>query len=486
MADQPHPPYGEQPAIAEPILATVTPGPHAPADPGPEELLKGSQDPNLASTGGPAAGESGISEAKRGGILGWFQVLGPGLVTGASDDDPSGIGTYSQVGSQFGCGMRWTALFTFPLMVAVQEMCARIALHTREGLGVTLRRRFPTWLILVSAVALFIANTINIGADLGAVATGGELLSGGHVHELWLVLPAALLIGVLQLFASYSLIFKLFKYLTLALFAYVITLVVIHPAIGDLLRATFIPHLQLNSGFITGLVAVLGTTISPYLFFWQASSEVSEMNAPKVVHEEPGRLKRSELRAARIDIVAGMAFSQIVMYSIIATSGAKLVGQNVQTATDAARALQPFAGSLAFLLFSLGLIGTGLLAIPILAGSAAYALKEVLGIRGNLAVKPRYRPTFYAIIVLAMLVGALLNFLGVNPISALFITAVINGILAPPLLILITLLAQDRSIMEEHVSGALSRTVCWIAAAVMTIAVIALAVTAIPGLGSAG
>ena len=480
MKQEPKPPYEEQPRIAEPILATLTPGPNAPPDPEPEELLKGRRDPTLSTAGTPPAGESSIAEAKRHGIVGWFQLLGPGLVTGASDDDPSGIGTYSQVGSQFGFGMLWTALFSFPLMVAVQEMCGRIALHTREGLGVTLRRRFPAWLVIGSALALFVANTINIAADLGAVATGGELLSGGHVREIWLVVPAAVLIGCLQFFATYSLIFKLFKYLTLALFAYVITLFVIHPPLGDLVRATFLPHLQFNSAFITGLVAVLGTTISPYLFFWQASSEVSEMNAPGAAEQDPGRLQHSELRAARIDIVTGMAFSQVVMFAIIATSGGKLFGQNIQTATDAARALQPFAGQFAFVLFSIGLIGTGLLAIPILAGSAAYALKEVLGIRGNLAVKPRYRPTFYAIIGAAMVVGTLLNFLGVNPITALFITAVINGILAPPLLVLITLVAQNRTVMGEHVSGLLSRTVCWVAAGVMTLAVIGLAVTSLP------
>src|SRR5437879_5526439 len=302
-------------------------------------------------------------------------ILGPGLITGASDDDPSGIGTYSQVGSQFGFGLLWTALFTFPLMTAVQELCARIALQTGVGLGVSLRRKFPTLLVAIAVLGLLIANTINVGADLGAVAAGGELLSRGAIHAIWLIVPVALLIIGMQLFATYATIFKIFKWLTLALFAYVITAIFAHPPLVEVLRATLIPHLELSKDFIMALVAVLGTTISPYLFFWQASSEVDELRAAGATTPLTGRrgLRLKELQAARLDIFIGMAFSNLVMYFIILTSAAVLHAHgktNVETASQAAAALAPLAGPFAFVLFSLGIIGSGLLAVPILAASA--------------------------------------------------------------------------------------------------------------------
>ncbi len=240
-----------------------------------EEITKEGA-PGQANTGTPTAGRTTISEAKRKGPLGIFQLLGPGLITGASDDDPSGIGTYSQVGSQYGYGLLWTALFTFPLMAAVQELCARIALQTGVGLGVVLRRKFPSALVGVCVLALLIANTINVGADLGAVAAGGSLLSGGWLKQAWLVVPAGLLILGLQFYVSYALIFKIFKWLTLALFAYVITAFFAHPPLVEVVKATVIPHVELSKDFVMALVAVLGTTISPYLFFWQASQEVEE------------------------------------------------------------------------------------------------------------------------------------------------------------------------------------------------------------------
>src|ERR1700726_1603426 len=270
------------------------------------------------------------------GARGILQVLGPGLITGASDDDPSGIGTYSQAGSQFGFGTLWLALFTFPLMVAVQEACARIALQTGVGLGTSLRRKFPSLLVGVCIFAVFIANTINVGADLGAVAAAGGLLSRGHVSPAWLVVPGGVLIGILQLRLPYAIIFRTFKYLTLALFAYVITVFVVHPNLVEVLKATVIPHLEFSKEFLGIVVAILGTTISPYLFFWQASSEVDEMKAAGGRSERARRgTTRNELRAARIDVVVGMVFSQLVMYCIILTSGSVLHAAgntNVQTA----------------------------------------------------------------------------------------------------------------------------------------------------------
>jgi NRAMP (natural resistance-associated macrophage protein)-like metal ion transporter len=405
-------------------------------------------------------------------------LLGPGLITGASDDDPSGIGTYSQVGSQFGLGMLWTAVFTFPLMASVQELCARIALHTGVGLGVSLRRRFSNWLVAPAILAMLIANTINLGADLGAVAMGGSLLSRGMIPAAWLIVPVAVLIIALQFFTTYTVIFKAFKYLTLALFAYVVTVFLVHPDVVSVLKATLVPHIELTGDFITALVAVLGTTISPYLFFWQASSEVDEMKAAGQQTEKERRgTTAKELHAARFDILVGMFFSQVVMYCIILTSAAVLHAHGkteIQTAQDAAQALAPLAGPFAFVLFAAGLIGTGLLAIPILSGSAAYALKEFGNFKGGLAVKPQYRPTFYGIILASTLIGVLMNFLHVDTIKALFLTAVINGMVAPPLLILIVLLGSDRRVMADQVSGRLSKGLTWAAAALMSVAAAAL------------
>jgi NRAMP (natural resistance-associated macrophage protein)-like metal ion transporter len=418
-------------------------------------------------------------------VLGWLQVLGPGLITGASDDDPSGIGTYSQVGSQFGYGLLWTALFTFPLMSAVQELCSRIALETGVGLGVSLRRKFPSWLVGIAILGLLGANTFNIGADLGAVAAGGSLLTRGIIPPLWLVIPVAVLVLSLQIFASYGTIFKIFKWLTLALFAYVITAFFAHPNLLEVVKATFIPHIEFSKDFAMALVAVLGTTISPYLFFWQASSEVDEMAAAESnpLVRRRRSVSAAELRAARVDIVVGMAFSNLVMYFIILTSAAVLHAHgktDIQTANQAASALAPLAGPFAFIVFSVGMIGTGLLAIPILAGSAGYALKEFLGLRGDLASKPRYRPTFYVILAAATFGGVAMNFMRIDPIHALFVTAVINGVVAPPLLLLIVWLGRDRRIMKQRVSGRLSLALTGFATIGMAVAAIALLVALIP------
>jgi len=419
---------------------------------------------------------------KRTGFTGFLQMLGPGLITGASDDDPSGIGTYSQVGSQFGYGLLWLALFTFPLMSAVQELCARIALQTGVGLGASLRRKFPRWLVGVAILGLLAANTFNVGADLGAVAAAGSLLSRGAVQGLWLVVPVALLIIALQVFATYATIFKIFKWLTLALFAYVITAFFSHPPLLEVLRATVIPHVEFSKDFVMALVAVLGTTISPYLFFWQASSEVDELAAAGATNPQAGRrgLRLSELRAARTDVLIGMAFSNLVMYFIILTSAAVLHAHGktgVQTAAQAAAALAPLAGPFAFIVFSVGLIGAGLLAIPILTGSAAYAIKEYLGLPGGLASKPQQRPTFYVILALATAAGVVMNFTHLDPIRALFISAVINGVVAPPLLVLIVLLGKDSAIMKRYVSGKLSLALTAVATVFMAVAAITMFAT---------
>jgi Mn2+/Fe2+ NRAMP family transporter len=435
---------------------------------------------DLADTGTPRGGRTTLDEAKRKGLIGWLQVLGPGLITGASDDDPSGIGTYSQVGSQFGYGLLWTAFFTFPMMAAVQELCSRIALQTGVGLAVALRRKFPAWLVGFAILGLLGANLFNIGADLGAIAAGGSLLSGGIIPALWLVIPVALLILGMEIWATYATIFKIFKWLTLVLFAYVITAFFAHPQLLAVLGATFVPHIELSKDFIMALVAVVGTTISPYLFFWQAASEVDEMVAAGATAPLIGRrrrLKIAELRAARFDIAVGMAFSNLVMYFIILTSAAVLHAHgrtNIQTAAQAASALAPLAGPLAFVVFSIGLIGTGLLAVPILAGSATYALRGFLGLSGTLASKPQHRPTFYLMLTVATLAGVVMNFTHLDPIRALFITAVINGMVAPPLLVLIVLLGADKRMMKARASGRLSLGLTGITTIFMAVAAILL------------
>jgi NRAMP (natural resistance-associated macrophage protein)-like metal ion transporter len=465
----------------DPILSFVRPGAQ-PAD----DTAESRERSDLAAGGSPAAGRTTIDDAKGKGVFGFLQLLGPGLITGASDDDPSGIGTYSQVGSHFGYGLLWLALFTFPLMSAVQELCARIALETGVGLGASLRRKFPRLLVGIAIVGLLVANIFNVGADLGAVAAAGSLLSRGALHALWLVVPVALLIILMQVFANYATIFKIFKWLTLALFAYVITAFFAHPPLLEVLKATFIPHVEFSKDFIMALVAVLGTTISPYLFFWQASSEVDELTAAGATNPQAGRhgLRRAELRAARTDVVIGMAFSNLVMYFIILTSAAVLHAHgkaDVQTADQAAAALAPLAGPFAFIVFSVGLIGAGLLAIPILTGSATYAIKEFFGFGGSLASKPQNRPTFYLILTLATVGGVVMNFVHLDPIRALFIAAVINGVVAPPLLVLIVVLGADRSVMKRYVSGKVSLALTGIAAAFMAVAAITMFVTLFAG-----
>jgi NRAMP (natural resistance-associated macrophage protein)-like metal ion transporter len=412
-------------------------------------------------------------KARRRGVRSLLQVLGPGLVTGASDDDPSGIGTYSQVGSQFGYGLLWSALFTFPMMAAIQELCARIGLEMGVGLGAALRRKFPTWLVGACIAGLVVANTINLGADLAAIAIGIELLTRGLVKEIVLIVPVAMLVLGMQLFTTYRVIFQVFRWLTLALFAYVFAAFLSHPDAGQVLRATFVPHVELSAGFLTALVAVLGTTISPYLFFWQATSEVEDRQAAG--HRHGGGVSRVALDRARVDVLAGMLVSQVVMYCIILTGAAVLHAHGrtgIQDAAQAAAALEPFAGRFAFILFASGMIGTGLLAVPIFSSSAAYALKEFLGLPGTLDAKPWRRPTFYAIIVVATAVGVAMNFLHIDPIEALFWTAVINGLVAPPLMLLIVLLGSDPRHMKDRASRGLSKLLTWSTTAFMGVAAV--------------
>ncbi len=409
----------------------------------------------------------------------YLSALGPGLVTGASDDDPSGIGTYSQTGAQFGYAQLWTALFTFPLMTAIQEICARIALQTGGGLADALRKYYPKPVLYFCVVLLFIANTINLGADLGAMAASAQLLLG-IPFLVWLI-AVTLLSVLLEVFVDYKRYARVLRYLTLSLFAYFLVPFVSPQNWGQALRDTVIPTLQFDKDYLLNLVAILGTTISPYLFFWQASQEVEEeIDEGKTTVGSRKGVSKVELKWMRTDVVAGMLLSNVVTWFIIATTASTLFQhgiKNIDSAPQAAEALRPIAGDFAYLLFAVGIIGTGLLAVPILAGSAAYAVAETFKLREGLYLKLRQAPGFYGVIAFSTLLGFAMDLIGINPIQALYYTAVLNGIVAPPLLIMIMLIGNNRAIMKSKINGRVSNTLGWITTIAMSIAAVALLLT---------
>ncbi len=385
-------------------------------------------------------------------VQAWLEKLGPGLITGAADDDPSGIATYSQAGAQFGFDLLWTILLTYPLMVAIQVISARLGRVSGHGLATNIRRHYPAWLLYGSVAPLLIANTINIAADLTAMGAAVNLVIGGPTR-VYTVALGLLSLG-LQVFIPYRSYVRILKWLTLALFAYVATVFVVQIPWQTVLLRTFLPHLSWKSDYITTVVAVLGTTISPYLFFWQASQEVEEMRA------ETGKraLKRApeqgpaSLRRIRMDTTIGMGISNLVAFFIILTTAATLNAHgvtSVQTSAQAAQALKPVAGDFAFLLFSLGIVGTGLLALPVLAGSAAYAMAGTFNWRNSLALKPQLAKRFYGIIVLSTIIGLVIGFTPVDPIKALYWSAVINGVTSVPIMALIMLMAVNPDIMAD-------------------------------------
>jgi len=400
----------------------------------------------------------------------FFRDLGPGLITGAADDDPSGIATYSSAGASFGFGMLWAALFTIPLMSAVQLMCARIGLVSRRGLASVLRRHYSSRLLWFACLLLLVANVVNVAADLGGMAEAVELLTG--MPSLWLILPITALVLSLLIFGSYRVIVRIFKWLTLVLFAYVGAGFLSHPDWTRVLEATFLPRISFDRSYLMMLVAVLGTTISPYLFFWQAAHEVEDQKASG---REVGRATTipEELRKARTDVLTGMSISNVIAYFIILTTGATLhaAGQrDIQTARQAAQALRPIAGELAEELFCVGLIGAGFLGIPILAGSAAYAVAEAGAWRRGIARRPRIAKKFYAVIVVAMVGGMVIDYAGVNAIRMLFWAALVNGVLAPPLIAIILHVSNNRLVMGEHTNGRLLNLLGIAAAVLMTAA----------------
>jgi NRAMP (natural resistance-associated macrophage protein)-like metal ion transporter len=409
----------------------------------------------------------------------FFKALGPGLITGAADDDPSGIATYSIAGASLGFATLWTALVTLPLMSVTQFLCAKIGMVSGMGLAAVLRNYYSRWLLYPTVVGLLIANTINAGTDIGAIAAGLNLFL--PIPIAYMIVPISVIIVAVQFWASYRFIVRIFKWLTLTLFAYIGAAILARPDWGQVLWSSFVPHLSFDQQYLTTLVAIFGTTISPYLFFWQASQEVEEeiSMGRKSVEQRRGASYR-ELKKALLDTDVGMFFCNLVFYFVIVSAAATLHKAgvtNIQSATDAAVALEPLAGGAAKYLFALGLIGVGFLAVPVLTASAAYAVAETFNWECQLDDKPHEAKRFYAVIGGSTLVGVLINFAGINAMSALYWTAVINGLISPPLLVIIMLVSNNKSVMGQNVNGTGANVLGWLAAVVMFAAAIAMLVT---------
>ncbi|AWN42720.1 NRAMP family divalent metal transporter [Methylobacterium durans] len=408
-----------------------------------------------------------------------LKVLGPGLITGASDDDPSGIATYSQAGAQFGFSILWTLLFTYPLMCAVQEISARIGRTTGRGIAGNLRKHYPPALAFTILPLLFFANVVNLGADLGAMADALSLLSGGH-RLLFVVLLGGLCVAM-QMALKYTRYVSMLKWLTLSLLAYFGTALLVHVPWGEALRGLLVPTLQTDKTFWLTVVAVLGTTISPYLFFWQAAQEVEDTKIKPTrdpLRHAPGQASKA-LARIRLDTVIGMGFSNLVALAIMVTTAATLHAQgitDIQTSTDAAKALEPVVGRFAFVVFTLGIVGTGFLALPVLGGSAAYALGEFRRWPVGLERAPVEAKAFYATITVATLLGAALALSPISPIDALFWSAVVNGVLAAPVMTLLMLMAANPKIMGAFVITGPLRIIGWTATGAMLLAALTLGV----------
>jgi NRAMP (natural resistance-associated macrophage protein)-like metal ion transporter len=426
---------------------------------------------------------SGLDEEskrqERNPIKRFLKVLGPGLITGAADDDPSGIGTYSQAGASLGFATLWTAIVTFPLMAVVQFLCAKIGMVSGMGLAGVLRKHYSRAVLYPAVFGLVVANTINAGADIGAIAASINLLV--PIPTVVMIVPIAIIIVALQLWGSYKLISRIFKWLTLMLFAYIGAAILANPPWREVLKATFIPNLSFGGKYLLTLVAILGTTISPYLFFWESSQEVEEeIELGRKTQAQREGATYAELHRAVWDTNIGMFFCNVVFYFVIlaAASTLHVAGKtDIQSATDAAQALRPLAGNASTVLFALGLIGAGFLAVPVLTGASAYAVAEAFGWECSLNDKPREAKQFYAVIAGSTLVGLLLNFLGINEMAALFWTAVINGLISPPLLVIIMLVSNNKEVMGDKVNGVGANIVGWGATAVMFAAAIGMLLT---------
>ena len=407
--------------------------------------------------------------------------MGPGLTTGAADDDPSGIATYSQTGAQFGYGQLWTALYMLPFMAAVQEACARIGLVTGKGIAAVVKEQYSKRVLYTVVSLVVIANTINIGADIGAMAEAAKLLIPVPFVVLTLAITAIIL--TLEIFTNYKTYSKILKWLALALLAYPITAFIVHQPWSTVLRATVVPHIEFNFAFLFIITGVLGTTISPYMFFWEASQEVEDQNEKNIDHVGKRIISRNMIHRMRLDNNTGMIVSEITTWCILLV-GATVLHQSgvkdVKTAADAAKALEPLvhsfpnAGFLSKLIFSVGIIGLGFLAVPVLSGSAAYAVSEAFNWNASLNYKPRKAVGFYGVITVATVIGLIINFVGIDPVKALVYAAVLNGVAAVPLLFLILKIARNEKIMGQHKSGPLSNSLLWITFIAMGAAAVAM------------
>ena len=403
-----------------------------------------------------------------------FKIIGPGVITGAADDDPSGIATYTQAGARFGYSQLWTIIFMLPLVTAVQEACARIGAVTGKGIASVIKKYYSKKVLSLAVVLILIANTINIGADIGAMAEATRLIIPLNFSILALLFTALILI--LEIFLSYKVYAKFLKWCALSLIAYPITVFLIKHPWWDLLKATFVPHIEFSFGFLFIIVGVLGTTISPYMFFWQASEEVEEEKSHRIFNYGKPKLSEKFMRNLRLDNFLGMLFSQIAAWCIIVVAGTVLHNNgiiDVKTAADAARALEPLvdtfpnAGLLAKVIFAFGIVGLGLLSVPVLSASASYAVSEAFSWHEGLNLKFKKAHGFYGVITVATVIGLMINYVGIDPIKALIFTAVINGVVSVPLLFLINKIASDKKIMGKHKSGRLSRFFLWLTFIIM-------------------
>ncbi len=421
-------------------------------------------------------------------LIGFMKIFGPGVITGAADDDPSGIATYSQTGAQFGFGQLWTSFYQIPLMLAVQEACARIGSVTGMGLAGVIRQHYSRRILMAVVLLVVVANTINIGADIGAVAAAAQLVV--DVPFPVLAIGTAVLVVGLEVFLSYRQYAGVLKWLALALLAYPATALIVPEPWDKILRATFVPHVEFSFAFLFIIIGVFGTSISPYMFFWQASEEVEELVEQRVPNRRDGApdLPRYFLRNMRIDTTVGMIAAELAQWFIIMTTATVLFSHgvvNIATAADAAKALEPLvrsfpnSGQLAKDLFAVGVVGLGLLGIPVLAGSSSYAVSEAMNWKEGLSRKFGDARAFYGVILVSTLVGLLLNFVGVDPIKALVFTAVFNGIAAVPLLFLIGLINRDEAILGDQRGGWLSQCVIWLTFGVMALGAAALLYTTI-------
>lgn len=406
----------------------------------------------------------------------YWETLGPGLTTGAADDDPSGIATYSQTGAQYGFGLLWLAAFTFPLMAVIQEMCARIGLVTGRGLASNIRTHFSRKVLYISTLLLFAANTFNIGADLGVMAKTLQLLNPSW-NFIFLIISVTVLLLGLQIFMPYNHYARYLKWLALILFAYVASALFANLDWGNVLKHAIIPSMTFSKDQFLLICAILGTTISPYLFFWQTSQEIEEeISQGKTTLEQRRGTDPEQIRGMRTDIWSGMFFSNLVMFFIIATCGAILFPRgitNITSAAQAAEALRPFAGNSTYFLFTIGILGTGMLAVPVLAGSSSYAIAESFKWRVGLSKKLKQAYAFYGIIIISMIIGLCINFIGLNPIKVLIYSAVANGIVAPLVLLPIVIISSNKKIMGEWVNKRATKVIGWITVIIMSLAGIA-------------